>query len=80
MNSKFWLPPTLQEQQQQKNNKCKHLRNKEWDCGCSYGCNSCKYNCQCLDCEILLSGRPYIRKAIIGLSAWLGYNNDYCNI
>lgn len=31
-----------------------HARTEPWDCGCSFGCDCCRFGRKCLDCGDLL--------------------------
>lgn len=36
---------------------CTHERTKEWDCGCSWGCDMCGYHAQCMECRNILQSK-----------------------
>jgi predicted HAD superfamily Cof-like phosphohydrolase len=36
---------------------CRHFKTEPYDCACYNGCQTCKYNRKCLDCEALITGR-----------------------
>lgn len=35
---------------------CTHGKVKEWNCGCSFGCEMCGYSYECQDCHHYFSG------------------------
>jgi len=48
---------------------CTHDKTRDWNCGCTFGCDVCGYSAECLECKNILQSKT--RSGKYTPSIWL---------